>query len=90
MECVYPLPSIGRTPKSGYSSQPYLYPYLSALYTSLTLKNATESPQIPANGKLYRIKKSEKHLVNQTFCSTFALVKTKLTHVLISFSRLLE
>lgn len=33
MECVYPLPPIGRTPKSGYSSQPCLYPYLSALYT---------------------------------------------------------
>jgi len=33
MECVYPLPSIGRTRKSGYRSQPYLYPYLSTLYT---------------------------------------------------------
>lgn len=54
MECVYPLPSIGRTPKSGYSS---LYPYLSALYTPPTLKNATESPRIPNNGKLKRMKK---------------------------------
>ena len=72
MECVYPLPPIGRTPKSGYSSQPCLYPCLSALYTPQTLKNATESPRNPVNGKLYRTKKSEKLFVNQTFCSTFA------------------
>ena len=53
---VYPLPSIGRTRKSGYVGQGYIYPYLPTYYVSISVKNATESPQIPANGKLYRTK----------------------------------
>ena len=69
---MYPLPPIDRTRNSGYGSQGYPSPYLSTCYTPKTIKNATESPRIPFNGKLCIIKKSEKRFVNQTFCSTFA------------------